>query len=673
VKNIRVLASVLLLLFISGQTVRLADGSAAGETRYTVLMMGNKAGYESSIANPAGGSRLYYEFNDRGRGPKITEDIVVDKDGIPCTTHNAGIDYYKAPVEEYFSLSSGNASWKNRAEAGRQQRSGAAFYVSISGVPEETAILARALLVASGGKLPLLPAGEAAIEKRREMKVEVRGQSRTIVQYAITGLDFTPIPIWLEPDGKFFALVSGSWFAVVPEGSEALAETLAKAQDEFDNQRAATLARTLAHKPANGLAFVHAALFDSETATLHRNYTVVIAGNKITAVGEEGKVTLPPKVEVIDASDKTLLPGLWDMHVHLDANDGLLHMAAGVTSVRDMGNDMERLLETRDRFDKGSQIGPRVLMAGFLDGRGPYSGPTKVFADSELEVRENIDKYSKRGYVQIKIYSSIKPELVPLIAKLAHEHGMRVSGHVPAFMTAEQFVMDGVDEIQHMNFIFLNFMFDQVKDTRTPARFTEVALHGAEIDPSSAPVRSFIKLLQEHRTVLDPTLNAFEGMFTDRPGIMSATYAEVGDRMPTQIRRGFLYGGLEVPPGMDQRYRDSFQQMLKMTKTLYESGIPIVAGTDALAGFNLHRELELYEQAGIPAPKVLQLATLGAARTMKRDQELGAIQAGKLADMILVDGDPVSRITDIRKVRTVVKDGIVYQTKELYAAVGVRP
>jgi imidazolonepropionase-like amidohydrolase len=113
--------------------------------------------------------------------------------------------------------------------------------------------------------------------------------------------------------------------------------------------------------------------------------------------------------------------------------------------------------------------------------------------------------------------------------------------------------------------------------------------------------------------------------------------------------------------------------MLKMTKTLYESGIPIVAGTDALAGFNLHRELELYEQAGIPAPKVLQLATLGAARTMKRDQELGAIQAGKLADMILVDGDPVSRITDIRKVRTVVKDGIVYQTKELYAAVGVRP
>jgi hypothetical protein len=231
VKNIRVLASVLLLLFISGQTVRLADGSAAGETRYTVLMMGNKAGYESSIANPAGGSRLYYEFNDRGRGPKITEDIVVDKDGIPSTTHNAGIDYYKAPVEEYFSLSSGNASWKNRAEAGRQQRSGgAAFYVSISGVPEETAILARALLVAPGGKLPLLPAGEAAIEKRREMKVEVRGQSRTIVQYAITGLDFTPIPIWLEPDGKFFALVSGSWFAVVPEGSEALAETLAKAR-----------------------------------------------------------------------------------------------------------------------------------------------------------------------------------------------------------------------------------------------------------------------------------------------------------------------------------------------------------------------------------------------------------------------------------------------------------
>jgi cytosine/adenosine deaminase-related metal-dependent hydrolase len=650
------------------------SAAATGPTvsRYTLLLMGNKAGFETSALSSDGGLQLYFEFNDRGRGPKVTEHITLNKEGLPVELTNTGNDYLKAPVDEHFSLRSAKASWKNRAEEGEKQISDRAFYVSISGVPEENAILARALL-AAGGRLLLLPEGEASIEKRGELTVSANGQSRTVVQYAISGLDFTPTPIWLDQDGKFFATVSGSWFAVVPEGWESSVQALAKAQDDIDNRRAANLAKTLAHKPTGSLAFVHANLFDSATASVHPNTTVVISGNKISAVGEDGKVNLPQGAQVVDASGKMLMPGLWDMHVHLQPNDGLLNMAAGVTSVRDLANDTDRLLEMRGRFEQGSEIGPRVLMAGFLDGRGPFAGPTKVFADSEQEAKDNIDKYAKLGYVQIKIYSSIKPELVPKIAAMAHSHGMRVSGHVPAFMTAEEFVKDGADEIQHMNFIFLNFMFDTVKDTRGPARFTEVAAHGVEIDPSSDRVKAFIKLLQDHKTVSDPTLNVFEGMFTDRPGKVSATYAAVADRMPAQIRRGFFYGGLAVPEGMDQRYQDSFRQMLKMTKAFYDAGIPIVAGTDSLAGFSLHRELELYEEVGIPAPKVLQLATLGAAHVMKRDQDLGTIEPGKLADVILVDGDPSAHISDIRRVRTVVKDGIVYQTSDLYRAIGVKP
>jgi len=224
-----------------------------------------------------------------------------------------------------------------------------------------------------------------------------------------------------------------------------------------------------------------------------------------------------------------------------------------------------------------------------------------------------------------------------------------------------------------MNFIFLNFMFDKVKDTRDRSRFTEVGAHAAEIDPASQKVQDFIHILQQHKTVLDPTMAIFEGMFTDRPGTVSASYAAVADRLPAQIRRGFFYGGLEVPEGMDQRYRDSFQQMMKMTKAMYDAGIRIVAGTDGLAGFTLQRELELYERAGIPAAKVLQLDTLGAARVMKRDNELGSITVGKFADVILVDGDPAARISDIRRVVTTVKDGVVYQNAALYGALGVRP
>jgi hypothetical protein len=660
-----------LMVVSAGNGEANSDSTAIAATRYTFLIAGNKAGFETSSRNPDASLQFYYEFNDRGRGPKINEHIVPDGQGIPAQIENTGIDYEKAPVDEQFSFSNGGAVWKNRAEQGRQQVSAKAFYVSISGAPEEGAVLARALLSA-GGHLPLLPAGEASIEKRGELKIEANGNSRTVAQYAIAGLDFTPTPIWLDQDGAFFASVSG-FFSVIREGWEPVVDALLQEQARFANQRSADLVRTLAHKPAGPLIFVHANLFDTESATLRPNRTVVITGNKITAVGDDKEVTIPPGAEVIDASHKTLMPGLWDMHVHLQPNDGLLHMAAGVTSVRDMANDIDLLGAMQHRFDDGTEIGPRVLKAGFVDGRGPYQGPTKVFADSEQEAKDDIDRYAKLGYVQVKIYSSIKPELVPKIAQMGHDHGMRVSGHVPAFMTAQQFVEDGADEIQHMNFIFLNFMFDTVKDTRGRLRFTEVAAHAAEIDPASQRVQDFIRFLRQHKTVLDPTLTVFEGMFTDRPGTVSMSYAAVADRMPAQIRRQFFYGGIEVPEGMDQRYRDSFQQMLTMARTLYDAGVPIVAGTDGLAGFTLHRELELYAQAGIPSAKVLQLDTLGAARIMKRDQELGSITPGKLADVILVDGDPSTHISDIRRVTMTVKDGVVYQNAALYQALGVKP
>jgi imidazolonepropionase-like amidohydrolase len=124
---------------------------------------------------------------------------------------------------------------------------------------------------------------------------------------------------------------------------------------------------------------------------------------------------------------------------------------------------------------------------------------------------------------------------------------------------------------------------------------------------------------------------------------------------------------------MDQTYRRSFAKMMELTGLLYRSGISIEDGTDSMAGFALHRELELDVQAGIPANKVLQNATLNAARIMKLDRDLGSIAAGKLADVTLVNGDPVANISDIRKTVLVMKDGVLYRPEELYAAVGVAP
>jgi imidazolonepropionase-like amidohydrolase len=139
------------------------------------------------------------------------------------------------------------------------------------------------------------------------------------------------------------------------------------------------------------------------------------------------------------------------------------------------------------------------------------------------------------------------------------------------------------------------------------------------------------------------------------------------------VRRGFLGGGLEAPKGMEERYRQGFTAMQNMVRELYTHGVQIVAGTDSLAGFAYHRELELYVAAGIPAPAVLRIATLDAARVMKSDRELGSIETGKLADLVLVEGDPTVRIGDVRNVRLVVKNGVLFDPAAIDRAIGVKP
>ncbi|MGH9440972.1 MAG: amidohydrolase family protein [Thermoanaerobaculia bacterium] len=647
--------------------------AASRKTEYSVLMMEQPAGTETATSLPGGQWTIEFEFNDRGRGPKLTSRLRLDESGIPTGVGISGVNYLKVPVDEKFGISAGRARWKSASESGEKPADPKAFYLSLNGAPQEIGFLARALLRARGEKLALLPDGEASIRKGRELAVEAGGRKRTVVEYFISGLDFTPTPVWLDGDREFFALASG-WMTVIQKGWEKAVPDLLKAQDADAAAETAAREKTLAHRPAGILAVTHAELFDSETALVRHDWTVLVAGEHIQAAGPSNDVPVPPGAEVVDARGKTLLPGLWDMHVHLGGDaDGVLHLASGVTSVRDLANDSDRLLALRRKFDTGESVGPRILMAGLLDGRGPYTGPTKVFADSEEEARKAIDNYAKLGYVQIKIYSSVKPELVPAIARMAHAKGLRVSGHVPAFMTAEQFVRDGADEIQHVNFLFLNFLFDTVKDTRTPARFTEVAEHAASFDFSSEKFRSFLSLLKTHDIVCDPTVAVFEDMFLGRPTSVAASLEPVAARLPAQVRRSLLNSGLPMAAGKEKLYADSFRALLRMVGELYRAGVTVVAGTDGMPGFTLDRELELYVEAGIPAPKVLQLATLGAATVMGRNGELGWVHAGKLADFILVDGDPTSHIGDIRRVMMVVKNGVRFDPAELDRSVGVTP
>ncbi|MCU1244427.1 MAG: amidohydrolase [Acidobacteria bacterium] len=636
-----------------------------GARRYVMITGANHAGQQ--VVSVEGSNRTVdFEFNDRGRGPKTHTVVTVDDAGIPVTLATTGNDYFKGPVEETLTTSGGTAHWKNKAEGG--EKGVGAFYVGMYSPPEETGMLAKALLAAPGQRLPLFPAGEASIRRAGDLMLTDGARHAHITHYEIVGLGFEPSDVWLDDQSDYFASVS-SWSSVIREEWEAAIPKVLAAQEASGKARIAELAKRLTRRPAS-LAITGARLFDPATLQVTPDTTIVIVGEKIVSVGADGSVAIPANAERLDAAGKTVIPGLWDMHTHNSDSDGLLDVASGVTTVRDMANDIDFVTGLRKSWGEGSAIGPRLILAGFMDGPGPYAGPSKVLVDSEDDIRKAIDRYASLGYVQIKIYSSMRPELVPFITRYAHSKGLRVSGHIPAFMLAEQAVRQGYDEIQHANMLLLNFLPD-VKDTRTPARFTAVGERAAAIDLHSPEVQAFFQLLREHKTVIDPTVAIFEGMFTDRPGRMSTSYAAIADRLPPQVRRGFLTGGLPVPEGMDARYRASFAKMLELVHALYDNGITIVPGTDGLAGFTLHRELELYIQAGIPAPQVLRMATLGAATVMHREADLGSVTPGKAADLVIIDGDPTVNISDIRRPVVVVKNGLLFNAQAVYHELGV--
>ena len=635
-------------------------------------MAGRAVGRLRQWPDSSGTVSTSFSYNDRGRGPSLTQTLRVDKAGIPVGLQLVGTDYLKKGVRESISPGPGAlVTWRNDNAAGRVPP-GSGFYLPLETIPSDIAVLARALLLAKTKTVTLLPEGSAKIMAGASRTVTADGGSKRVTAYEISGLGLTPSVIWLDAERQLFASGS-SWQMVIRRGFESAAPELVAAQVASSSSRDAALASNLARKPKAAVAFTHVNLFDAVAKKMLPMQTVIVSGDRIIASGADGAVPVPAGAEVIDGTGRTLLPGLWDMHVHVQDDDGLLHLAAGVTTVRDLANDTDELLARRTRFDQGTLLGPRVLLGGFMDGPGPFAGPTKVLVSTRDAAKAAVEAYADRGYEQVKLYSSLDPQLVSTVVRTAHQRGLRVSGHVPNGMSAEQFVRAGADELQHANFLFLNFLGDSAIDTRTPARFTEVAKLAGSIDVRSEDVQRFIRLLKERNVVVDPTLNVFEQLFTARSGTLDQASLPVAIRMPPVARRGLLAGGLPVTPILEPAYRASFINMERLVRRLHDAGVQLVAGTDAMAGFSLHRELELYSEAGIPNTDILYIATLGAARVMKKEGERGSLEVGKLADLVLVDGDPSQRMRDLRRMELVMKGGVIYIPDSLYAAVGVKP
>lgn len=663
---------LLLLLLVVCATS--AAQAAERVERSVMLLAGAHAGFQEARYADDGSLKVHFEFNDRGRGPKLDALYRLDADGAPNAMEISGVDYLKAPVSESSSIKDGALTWKNASENETRTLSGPAFYLPLQAVPEDTVLLTRALLKAPQQQLDLLPSGKASIRKLASIEVDGKNGKQVAELYAISGITLLPEMIWLDADQRFFASWS-TWGGLVREGFEDSFAAIGKRQAEEESRLAATRAQQLTRKLDAPLLIRNVRVFDPPSGEVLDARSVLIDAGRIVSIGPVDVSSLEG-VEELDGHGQFLMPGLWDMHVHFSGGaDGLLDLASGVTTVRDMANQEAALASMIASIEAGTDIGPRILRAGIIDGPGPFAGPTPVLVDTPEAAIAAVDKYAASGHVQIKIYSSVKPELVPVIVKAAHDKGLRVSGHVPAFMTARQFVEQGADEIQHINMLFLNFLFDKVQDTRTPARFTAVAENGAALDLGSPPVRDFIGLLKDRNVVIDPTVSTFENMFLNRPGVPSPHDLAIVERMPTawqrQVRSGG--GGLDMKPGDESKFRDAYQNMVNMVGVLHRSGITLVAGTDDMAGMMLARELELYVEAGIPPLEVLRIATSTSAEVMRRGEEYGRIAPGYVADLILIDGDPTINMADIRRVKTTIRGDRLYDADALFHAVSVKP
>ncbi|MEO5690297.1 MAG: amidohydrolase family protein [Burkholderiaceae bacterium] len=655
------LACVAALLCIVGGPPALAHDD--------VRIHGVAVGSQTLTPLPDGRMQADYGFSERGRGDQIHARWRVDAQGLPVAYDAEGNDYWKVPLAEHFDVSAGKASWKNRIESGSAAWSApGAFYVPANAPPEFMGVLARALLKSPGQRLKLLPAGEGWLERG----AHVGAGKHTLTLYRIGGIEFTPVPVWLDEKGATAAVID-DWFEVLDEPLKPLLPRLQAAQGAADQAWSADVARRLAHRPAGALMIRHARLFDPRDLSVRDDMRVLVQGEHVVRVDPDDASPAPEGTEVIDAAGRFLMPGLWDVHQHFAGVDGTFDLIAGVTSARDMANDNVPLLARVKRFDTGTELGPRVVLAGIVEGTGALAGPTDVRIETRAQAQGAVDWYADHGYEQIKIYSSFPPALVAPIADMAHARGLRVSGHVPAFMRAQQFIEAGADEIQHLNFIVLNF-FPDVKDTRSKDRYTITAEKLQELKLDSPEFAAFMTLLRQHHTVLDPTLSVFQDLYSGVPGQCARGLCAMIERFPPVTRRRLLSGAVAVPPGEDAVYAQALPALMRLLKALHDGGVTIMAGTDSFAGYTLHNELELYVQAGIPAPEVLRLATLTPAQVLgvAGPSQRGFIAPGRQADMVLIDGDPSRNIADIRHVWRTIKAGQVYEPAALEQAMGMR-
>jgi hypothetical protein len=488
--------------------------------------------------------------------------------------------------------------------------------------------------------------------------------------YTVSGLIWGQESLWVDDSQNLIALVSTDaefdHFEAVRQPYQQNLGVFIAAAVQADLAALTKLTAAARMAPARILAVTGATLDDSTGAPPVKDSVILIENGVIKAVGPRSQVRIPKDATILDASGKYAVPGLWDMHAHYEQVEwGPIYLAAGVTSVRDVGNEFDFIRTLHEELDRKQNpaIGPHLEFAGVIDGTGPISLGA-VIADTPEQALDRVQRYKAAGARQIKIYSSVKPEIVRAITTDAHARAMTVTGHIPEGMTAIEGVHDGMDQINHIDYELPYFSHPVLGADGKPDRTKAGVL---ELDGPRA--KDLISTLQVHHTVLDPTVALFESFFNTKP----LNQLEPGiDHLPPQLREA-----LDNPPATGDKAaiaNAKWQNVMAALRALHAAGIPMVAGTDqAIPGYSLHREIELYVEAGFTPLEALQAATIVAARALGVENESGTLEAGKRGDVLLLNADPLADIHNTRAVWRTVAAGAVYDPAPLWQSVGFLP
>jgi hypothetical protein len=547
-----------------------------------------------------------------------------------------------------------------------------AAYFTLSGympVTMEMMLVRYWLAHGKPASIPLLPAGEAFVEFRGNDSVTISGKETALSRYHLSGKNWRGgwgrQTLWLDPENQLVATVNlGSDIETnlyaFRDGYDSSTSFFLKRAVDDAIDRLNEIAQRLSPTASTPIALVGATLIDVSGKPPLKDSVVVIRGDRIVSAGARSNIEIPAGAKIIDATGKFLVPGLWDMHSHLyQAEFGPTYLAAGITTARDVGNDIEFGTSLRDAALHGRGLGPRILLAGYIDGKNKdHSFDVQV--ETPSEARAAVQHYKSAGYEQIKIRDNVKPQTLKVICDEAHRLGMTVTGHVPAGMNALQAVEAGMDQIAHINYVLTGFYPD--RDRNNPP---------LSVDFNATNVKHALQFFKQHDTVIDPTLAVIELMLRPMNKPIASFEPSMSKVPPELLVQLNKKGQAGAPAELLEKVTDV---LVRIVGGLHRAGVRVVAGTDVgVPGHTLHRELELYVKAGLTPLEAIQAATITLARVMKLDTEVGTIEAGKRADLIILDADPLDNISNIRKVSFVMTQGRLFNCAKLWDLVGVKP